>query len=74
MYIIILPSLFETFSDRSVHIQKELCDLDTNAIVREVEKTYEKVKSLAGWTVDKNVVLTITLTMSRLSANSMPKI
>lgn len=34
--------------------------MDTNAIVREVEKTYEQVKSLAGWTVDKNVVLTIT--------------
>ncbi|MCZ2259085.1 DUF4003 family protein [Sporosarcina sp. G11-34] len=34
--------------------------MDTNAIVREVEETYEKVKSLAGWTVDKNVVLTIT--------------
>ena len=27
---------------------------------RDVEMTYEKVKSLAGWTVDKNVVLTIT--------------
>ena len=34
--------------------------MDTNAIVREVEMTYENVKSLAGWTVDKNVVLTIT--------------
>lgn len=35
-------------------------DVDTNAIRREVEMTYEKVKSLAGWTVDKDVVLTIT--------------
>lgn len=34
--------------------------MDTNAIRREVEMTYEKVKSLAGWTVDKDVVLTIT--------------
>ncbi|MHA6259066.1 DUF4003 family protein [Sporosarcina sp. CAU 1771] len=34
--------------------------MDTNGIVREVETTYEQVKSLAGWTVDKNVVLTIT--------------
>ena len=25
-----------------------------------IEMTYEKVKSLAGWTVDRNVVLTIT--------------
>ncbi|MER2089493.1 MAG: DUF4003 family protein, partial [Sporosarcina sp.] len=31
-----------------------------NVIRQEVETTYEKVKSLAGWTVDKNVVLTIT--------------
>jgi len=34
--------------------------MDVNAIRREVEMTYEKVKSLAGWTVDKSVVLTIT--------------
>lgn len=34
--------------------------MDTNAITKEVERTYEKVKSLAGWTVDKDVVLTIT--------------
>lgn len=32
--------------------------LDT--IRQEVETTYDKVKSLAGWSVDKNVVLTIT--------------
>lgn len=29
-------------------------------ITQEVETTYDKVKSLAGWSVDKNVVLTIT--------------
>lgn len=29
-------------------------------IRHEVETTYDKVKSLAGWSVDKNVVLTIT--------------
>lgn len=29
-------------------------------IRQEVEMTYDKVKSLAGWSVDKNVVLTIT--------------
>ncbi|NYF25603.1 DUF4003 family protein [Sporosarcina sp. JAI121] len=34
--------------------------MDANVIRQEVETTYEKVKSLAGWTVDKNVVLTIT--------------
>jgi len=34
--------------------------MDTNTIRRDVEMTYEKVKSLAGWTVEKNVVLTIT--------------
>ena len=34
--------------------------MDANAIRRDVEITYDKVKSLAGWTVDKNVVLTIT--------------
>ena len=34
--------------------------MDANAIRREFEMTYEKVKSLAGWTVDRNVVLTIT--------------
>ena len=34
--------------------------MDTNVIRQEVETTYDKVKSLAGWTVDKNVVLTIT--------------
>ncbi|MFD1929631.1 DUF4003 family protein [Sporosarcina siberiensis] len=34
--------------------------MDTNGIVNEVDRTYKKVKSLAGWTVDKNVVLTIT--------------
>ncbi|QTD40008.1 DUF4003 family protein [Sporosarcina sp. Te-1] len=32
----------------------------TEMILQEVETTYEKVKSLAGWSVDKNVVLTIT--------------
>ncbi|WP_438313801.1 DUF4003 family protein [Sporosarcina sp. FA9] len=34
--------------------------MDANGFVNEVEMTYKKVKSLAGWTVDKNVVLTIT--------------
>ena len=34
--------------------------MDANVIRQEVETTYEKVKSLAGWTVEKNVVLTIT--------------
>ncbi len=34
--------------------------MDAYVIRQEVETTYEKVKSLAGWTVDKNVVLTIT--------------
>ena len=34
--------------------------MDTNEVRREVEMTYEQVKSLAGWTVDRNVVLTIT--------------
>ncbi len=34
--------------------------MNANVIRQEVETTYEKVKSLAGWTVDKNVVLTIT--------------
>lgn len=34
--------------------------MDTNMIRKEVEMTYEKVKSLAGWTVEKDVVLTIT--------------
>ena len=34
--------------------------MDTNVVRQEVETTYEKVKSLAGWAVDKNVVLTIT--------------
>ena len=34
--------------------------MNMNAIREEVEMTYEKVKSLAGWTVDENVVLTIT--------------
>lgn len=34
--------------------------MDANVVRQEVETTYEKVKSLAGWTVDKNVVLTIT--------------
>lgn len=34
--------------------------MDANAIKRDVEMTYEQVKSLAGWTVDRNVVLTIT--------------
>lgn len=34
--------------------------MGAEAIRRDVEITYEKVKSLAGWTVDKNVVLTIT--------------
>ena len=34
--------------------------MDANAIRRDIEMTYEKVKSLAGWTVDRNVVLTIT--------------
>lgn len=31
----------------------------TDMIRHDVETTYEKVKSLAGWSVDKNVVLTI---------------
>lgn len=43
-----------------VHIQKEMGDVDADAIRKEVEMTYEKVKSLAGWTVEKDVVLTIT--------------
>ena len=30
------------------------------AIQHEVEKTYEKVKSLSGWAVDQHIVLTIT--------------
>lgn len=34
--------------------------MDVKGIRQEVEMTYAKVKSLAGWTVDKNVVLTIT--------------
>lgn len=34
--------------------------MDTNRVKSEVELTYGKVKSLAGWTVDKNIVLTIT--------------
>jgi len=34
--------------------------MDTNAVRQEVEMTYKKVKSLAGWTVDENIVLTIT--------------
>lgn len=34
--------------------------MDTNVIRQEVETTYDKVKSLAGWAVDKAVVLTIT--------------
>ena len=34
--------------------------MDANRIKQEVELTYSKVKSLAGWTVNKNVVLTIT--------------
>ncbi|CAM3190845.1 DUF4003 domain-containing protein [Filibacter tadaridae] len=34
--------------------------MKATVISQEVESTYEKVKSLAGWTVDKNVVLTIT--------------
>ncbi|KAA0948775.1 DUF4003 family protein [Sporosarcina sp. ANT_H38] len=37
-----------------------MCSMDANVIRQEVETTYEKVKSLAGWTVEKNVVLTIT--------------
>lgn len=34
--------------------------MDTKAIIREVELTYQKVKSLAGWAVDQKVVLAIT--------------
>ncbi|QBQ06633.1 DUF4003 family protein [Sporosarcina pasteurii] len=34
--------------------------VNTEMFRKEVEMTYEKVKSLAGWTVDKDVVLTIT--------------
>lgn len=34
--------------------------MNANVFRREVEMTYERVKSLAGWTVDKDVVLTIT--------------
>lgn len=34
--------------------------MDYIAIQREVEKTYEKVKSLSGWAVDQHIVLTIT--------------
>ena len=34
--------------------------MNMNTIREEIEHTYEKVKSLAGWTVDKDVVLTIT--------------
>ncbi|MCM3744669.1 DUF4003 domain-containing protein [Sporosarcina luteola] len=34
--------------------------MDVDLIRQEVETTYDKVKSLAGWSVDKNVVLTIT--------------
>ena len=48
------------FPPPTVHIHKELIGLDTHVISQEVETTYDKVKSLAGWAVDKNVVLTIT--------------
>lgn len=34
--------------------------MSTDVFRKEVEMTYEQVKSLAGWTVDKDVVLTIT--------------
>ncbi|MCG7343476.1 DUF4003 domain-containing protein [Sporosarcina sp. ACRSL] len=34
--------------------------MQMDMIRQEVETTYDKVKSLAGWSVDKNVVLTIT--------------
>ncbi|MGG0670916.1 DUF4003 family protein [Sporosarcina koreensis] len=34
--------------------------MEMDMIRQEVETTYDKVKSLAGWSVDKNVVLTIT--------------
>lgn len=34
--------------------------MDKEMIKQEIELTYDKVKSLAGWSVDKNVVLTIT--------------
>ena len=34
--------------------------MDFEAVRNEVETTYEKVKSLAGWTVDKHVVLAVT--------------
>lgn len=34
--------------------------MDTDVFLNEVEMTYEKVKSLAGWAVEKDVVLTIT--------------
>ena len=43
-----------------MYIYKELGEMDANIIRRDAEMTYEQVKSLAGWTVDKNVVLTIT--------------
>ena len=34
--------------------------MEMELIRQEVETTYDDVKSLAGWSVDKNVVLTIT--------------
>lgn len=34
--------------------------MDLEEVRNEVETTYEKVKSLAGWTVDKHVVLAVT--------------
>lgn len=36
------------------------CDVNTDIFRSDVEMTYEQVKSLAGWTVEKDVVLTIT--------------
>jgi len=37
-----------------------LYGMHLDMIRQEVETTYDKVKSLAGWSVDKNIVLTIT--------------
>ncbi|MFS0575673.1 DUF4003 family protein [Sporosarcina sp. 179-K 3D1 HS] len=52
--------VLKLFPLRIVHIGKGAFGLDTNRIKQEVELTYGKVKSLAGWAVDKNIVLTIT--------------
>lgn len=34
--------------------------MDAKIMIQDMERTYEKVQSLAGWMVDKSVVLTIT--------------